>query len=92
MARNKAAGTPVPAVPAPRVASVLETLIVEVFQDYEKYLPSPQDVHLYRRKLREYAEEIERRVEFMSEDSGDGRNGGNGIGPDDGDNGAGTGE
>lgn len=34
----------------------LESRIIEVFADFEKYLPSPQDVHLYRRKVKEYAE------------------------------------
>ena len=34
----------------------MESRIIEVFADFEKYLPSPQDVHLYRRKVKEYAE------------------------------------
>jgi hypothetical protein len=40
----------------------LGDLIVEVFADFEQFLPSPQDVHLYRRKVKEYVDRIQVRL------------------------------
>ena len=36
----------------------LEKLIDETFAEFEKYLPSPQDVAVYRRKRKEYMDKI----------------------------------
>ena len=55
--------------------SALGERIIEVFADFEKYLPSPQDVHLYRRKVKEYAELI---LSGTEADAGQEQEGGNG--------------
>ena len=55
--------------------SALERRIVEVFADFEKYLPSPQDVHLYRRKVNEYAELV---LSVTEADAGQGQEAGDG--------------
>lgn len=55
--------------------SALERRIVEVFADFEKYLPSPQDVHLYRRKVKEYAELV---LSVTEADVGQGQEAGDG--------------
>ena len=55
--------------------SALERRIVEVFADFEKYLPSPQDVHLYRRKVKEYAELV---LSVTEADAGQGQEAGDG--------------
>lgn len=55
--------------------SALEGRIVEVFADFEKYLPSPQDVHLYRRKVKEYAELV---LSVTEVDAGQGQEAGDG--------------
>lgn len=36
----------------------LEKLVDETFAKFERFLPSPQDVAVYRRKRKEYLEEI----------------------------------
>jgi hypothetical protein len=45
-----------------RTNTYLKVIITDVMSDYEKYLPSPQAVHLYRRKLVEYTEEVIKRA------------------------------
>ena len=55
--------------------SALERRIVEVFADFVKYLPSPQDVHLYRRKVKEYAELV---LSVTEADAGQGQEAGDG--------------
>lgn len=40
----------------------LRTMIDEEFAEFEKYLPSPQDVNLYRRKRKEYWDRITARL------------------------------
>lgn len=55
--------------------SALERRIVEVFADFEKYLPSPQDVHLYQRKVKEYAELV---LSVTEVDAGQGQEAGDG--------------
>ena len=42
--------------------AALGDLIAEVFADFEQFLPSPQDVHLYRRKIKEYVDRIQVRL------------------------------
>lgn len=37
-------------------------LIDEEFSEFEKYLPCPQDVNMYRRKRKEYWENISARL------------------------------
>lgn len=36
----------------------LGAVIVEAFTDFEQYLPSIQDVHVFRRKMEEYVRQI----------------------------------
>ena len=36
----------------------MQKVIDETFADFEKYLPSPQDIAMYRRKRQEYWEEL----------------------------------
>lgn len=36
----------------------LGMVIVEAFTDFEQYLPSIQDVHVFRRKMEEYVRQI----------------------------------
>ncbi len=40
----------------------VRTLIDEEFSEYEKYLPSIQDIHQYRRKRKEYWDNISARL------------------------------
>ena len=62
----------------------LEKLIDETFAKYERYLPSPQDAAMYRRKRKEYLEEItaklrEEGASYGRSDGGDaGNDGSNG--------------
>lgn len=37
-------------------------VIVEAFTDFEQYLPSIQDVHVFRRKMEEYVRQIVERM------------------------------
>lgn len=41
----------------------LAAAVAEVFAQYEQYLPSAQDVQLYRRRVKEYAEEVRIKLE-----------------------------
>lgn len=51
---------------ARRTAVELDTkvkqIVDETFADFEKYLPSPQDVAVYRRKRQEYWDKINARI------------------------------
>lgn len=65
----------------------LENLIDTVFAKFEMFLPSPQDVAVYRRKRKEYLDEItatlreggisDGRAEFNADGDGDGTDAGN---------------
>lgn len=55
--------------------AALGELIVEVFADFEKFLPSPQDVHLYRRKVKEYVDRIQVRLGETADPMEGGANG-----------------
>ena len=58
----------------------LEKLIDETFAKFERFLPSAQDVAVYRRKRKEYLEEItaKLREEGVSYGRGDGDAGNDG--------------
>lgn len=55
--------------------AALGALIVEVFADFEQFLPSPQDVHLYRRKVKEYVERVQVRLSDPADPMEGGANG-----------------
>lgn len=48
----------------------VKAVVDEEFAEFEKYLPTPQDVAMYRRKRKEYWERISTR---LKEDTADGR-------------------
>lgn len=48
----------------------VQGIIEEEFSDFEKYLPTPQDAHMYRRKRADYWNRILARIK---EANGDGR-------------------
>lgn len=49
----------------------LGAVIVEVFTDFEQYLPSIQDVHVFRRKMEEYVRQIVERMGGTVDDDDD---------------------
>ena len=48
----------------------LRKLIDEKFSDFEKYLPGPQAVNVYRRKRKEYWESISAKLKEEAEING----------------------
>lgn len=49
----------------------LGMVIVEAFTDFEQYLPSIQDVHVFRRKMEEYVRQIVERMGGTVDDDDD---------------------
>lgn len=49
----------------------LGAVIVEAFTDFEQYLPSIQDVHVFRRKMEEYVRQIVERMGGAVDDDDD---------------------
>lgn len=47
-------------------------LILQTYAQYERYLPSPQDVHQYRRKAKEFIEQIAARWPATFTENGEG--------------------
>ena len=48
----------------------IRAVVDEEFAEFERYLPTPQDVAMYRRKRKEYWDKIATR---LKEDTADGR-------------------
>lgn len=48
----------------------MQKVIDETFADFEKYLPSPQDIAMYRRKRQEYWDKITARIKEECEANG----------------------
>ena len=59
--------------PVVRTNIYLQSVVMEVMARFEIYLPSPQAVALFRRKLKEYAEEIAQKCAGVKEGVTDGR-------------------
>lgn len=49
----------------------LGMVIVEAFTDFEQYLPSIQDVHVFRRKMEEYVRQIVEKMGGAVDDDDD---------------------
>ena len=48
----------------------VQQIIDEEFSDFEKYMPTLQDVRMYQRKRKEYWENISARIKESSENNG----------------------